>query len=374
MREPLTENRIPYVLDCYMKKKVVVAMSGGVDSSCAAAILLAQGYDVIGMTLKLWSAKDCGKTKDKSCCSLNDAEDARKVAGKLGIPFYVMDCHKEFSEKVIDYFCDEYLNARTPNPCIVCNNEIKFGFLFDKARALGGDYVATGHYAKVEYDKSNNRFLLKRSVDKNKDQSYVLFGLTQDKLSRILFPMGEYTKDRVRQTAKWFELSVADKKESQEICFVDQDKYGEFLKERLGDKIKPGKIVNKDGKVLGSHKGVCFYTIGQRKGMGIADKHPLYVVEIDKKENKIIVGTAQDLKKKKFKVKDLNWIAGEEPKSPFSAETKIRYNHPAAPAEIELLKNNEAQVEFDQAQQAVTPGQAAVFYKNDTVLGGGWIE
>ena len=357
-----------------MKRKVVVAMSGGVDSSCAAAMLLAQGYDVIGVTLKIWDTKDCGAEKKKSCCSLRDVEDARKVAGKLGIPFYVLDCSAEFDKKVIEYFCLEYLKGRTPNPCVVCNVGIKFGYLLNKAKGLGASYLATGHYAKVEYDQKNNKFLLKRSADPKKDQTYVLYGLTQEVLSQVLFPMGAHTKSSVRETAKWFGLCVADKQDSQEICFVDQNDYGAFLEKKLGGKIKPGKIVDKSGKVLGEHKGICFYTIGQRKGMGVASKHPLYVIQIDAEKNNIVVGTAADLKKKKFVVNNLNWISGGPPKPIFNAEVKIRYNHPGAPAEIRLSEDNSAEVEFETPQQAVTPGQAAVFYKGDVVLGGGWIK
>lgn len=367
----------------FLKKRVVVALSGGVDSSVAAALLLEQGFEVIGMTMRLWPRELCGEDWPKSCCSLRDVEDARSVASKLGIPYYVVDFEKEFGERVINYFCEEYLNGRTPNPCIVCNEKIKFDTLMEKARVLEADYVATGHYAKLEREsvslpkgeEEKGRFVIKEAEDKTKDQSYVLFGLTQRQLGKTLLPLGGFTKEAVRSKAEALGLKVHDKPDSQEICFVRGENYGEFIKSKLGERIKKGKITDKDGNILGEHEGICFYTIGQRKGLGISSAEPLYVIDIDAKTDTVVVGTEADTKGTSLIAKGLNWLSIKNAdEAPDLVEAKIRYNHPKAKARVEVVSDDEVLVTFDEPQFAITPGQAVVFYEGDVVLGGGWIK
>ncbi len=353
------------------RKRVVVAMSGGVDSSVAAALLLKQGYEVIGITLKLWPKTLCGQKQPRSCCSLQDIEDARSVAQKLKIPFYVLNIEKEFEKQVIDYFCRDYASGRTPNPCIICNHKIKFGTLLKKALELGADYVATGHYAKVVFDKKVKRFVIKEGKDKTKNQSYVLFGLDQNQLSHCLLPVGSYLKKEVREMALKFQLKPHQKPDSQEICFILSNDYHKFLKDRLNGRIKPGNIIDKTGRILRAHNGVCFYTIGQRKGLG-AFGQPMYVTNINAKDNTITVGVEKDLKKKEFLVDNLNWLI--KPAANLKIKAKIRYNHPKSDALVKLMADNSAKVIFSKPQSSITPGQAAVFYKNDIVIGGGWIK
>lgn len=364
------------------KKRIAVAMSGGVDSSVAAALLCKAGYDVVGVSMKLWPKDFCGKQKSKSCCSTRDLADARFVAGQLGIPFYAFDMSKGFQKEVIDYFCKEYISGRTPNPCIVCNNKIKFDSLLEKVKELGIDYIATGHYANTGYSKKSQRFLLKRGLDKSKDQSYVLFGLRQDQLKSIIFPLGKYLKSEVRNISKKFALKVAQKPESQEICFIWDNNYPEFLKSYFGVKPLPGKIITKSGKILGNHPGIIFYTIGQRRGLGLGgSKNPLYVTGIDVKNNNLIVGSKEDLKSKILFADNINWINypnvganGYSPlHSPLKVKAKIRYNHPMADVVVYSESKNSVKVVFEQPQSAITPGQAVVFYKGEEVLGGGWI-
>jgi len=293
------------------KKRVVVAMSGGVDSSAAAVILQKQGYDCIGVSMKLWQKEFCGRHKPKSCCSTQDLNDARSVAAKLGMPFYALDLSAEFKKEVMDYFCKEYLSGRTPNPCIICNNKIKFGALLKKARELDAEFIATGHYAKIAYSKTKKQFTLKRAKDKSKDQSYVLFGLTQAQLKHVIFPVGGYLKSEVRQICKKANLKTAQKPESQDICFVWDNNYSEFLKSEYGIKSVPGQIVTADGKILGQHPGTIFFTVGQRRGLGLGGaKEPLYVLEIDAKNNRIVVGTKEELNKKVLFADNVNWING----------------------------------------------------------------
>lgn len=343
------------------------------DSSAAAALLKEQGYDVIGITMQLWPKSECGAHSDKACCSLEGIRDARYVAQKLGIPFYVVDFHKEFKKSVIDYFVDQYTKGFTPNPCIACNEMIKFGALMDKAQKLGAELIATGHYAVSYYDEAKKRFCLKEGADKSKDQSYVLFNLSQEQLSRARFPVGGFTKDRIRKLAKDFKFDmVFDKKDSQEICFVDED-YNRYLTKKAKIKVMPGQILDKDGKVLGRHKGTPFYTIGQRRGLGIAHKEPLYVIKINVVTNEIIVGTKKDVFKKELTAGNLNWIMFEKPPRIFKAQAKIRYKHKKAAAKITMLDTGEAKVVFDEPQEAPTPGQAVVFYDKEMVTGGGWI-
>ncbi|MEI8176366.1 MAG: tRNA 2-thiouridine(34) synthase MnmA [Candidatus Omnitrophota bacterium] len=357
-----------------MKKRIVVAMSGGVDSSVAAALLKDEGYEVIGITMQLWPKEECGQSRDKSCCSLEGIRDARYVAQKLAIPFYVVDFHEEFKEHVIDYFVGSYLNGVTPNPCIVCNEKVKFGALMQKARELGADLIATGHYAVSYYDEDSGRFLLKAGSDAAKDQSYVLFNLSQEQLSRALFPLGSFTKDRIRRMARDLGLElVHDKRDSQEICFVEDD-YAKYLTKKANVTMESGPIVDKKGTVLGEHKGTPRYTIGQRHGLGIAHKEPLYVLEIDRARNAIVVGPKKDVFKRSLTAVRVSWIAFAEPKREFRAEAKIRYKHRKAPAQIIMTGVDTAEVLFDEPQDAPTPGQAVVFYDGDIVLGGGWIE
>ncbi|MDE1890194.1 MAG: tRNA 2-thiouridine(34) synthase MnmA [Planctomycetota bacterium] len=354
-----------------MKTKVVIAMSGGVDSSVAAYFLVEQGYEVIGLFMRLGIDKLDTITKTKVCCSLEDANDARSVAEQLDIQFHVLN-FKDAFDRIIDAFCTEYLNGRTPNPCILCNQELKFGKLLDFARMLNADFIATGHYAKVE--KIANRYLLKKGVDTLKDQSYVLFSLSQDQLSRTLFPLGTVTKERVRQVARDLNLKTKDKPESQDICFVLDNNYHTLLYERFGNRITPGVIKDTQGNILGRHPGSPFFTIGQRKGLGIALGTPRYVVDINPQENIVMIGTDEELMEDKLVASSLNWISIDGLQSPLEVQAKIRYNHVPAPAVVYPHGVDKVRVVFKEPQRAITPGQAVVFYHNDTVVGGGWIE
>lgn len=352
------------------KKRVVVAMSGGVDSSVAAALLKDEGYDVIGITMQIWPKS---KRKDTSCCSLQAIEDARRVANRLGIPHYVVNLRKIFHEKVIDNFIQEYKKGKTPNPCIRCNKFVKFDALLHKTRELDADFISTGHYAMVEYDKKIKMWLLKRGVDVTKDQSYVLYPLLQGQLKHILLPLGNFTKSEVREIARKKGLLVADKKDSQEICFVPNDDYHRFLKTQIDTYIKPGLILDIQEKVIGEHKGLAFYTIGQRRGLGISAGRPLYVVDIDTKNNTIIVGPDEILYKDELIVEKVNFISIKKLSKSIRANVKIRYKHEASPAVIFSLGNRKVKVKFAHPQRAITPGQSAVFYDGDVVIGGGII-
>jgi tRNA-specific 2-thiouridylase len=357
------------------KKRVVVAMSGGVDSSVTAAILKNQGYEVIGVTMNLWSfenSKTC--LSERSCCGLIAMVDANQVAIKLGISHYVADFREIFKRTVIDNFCSEYVNGRTPNPCIRCNQYIKFGVLLEQAKKLEADFIATGHYARILYDNRKDRFLLKKGIDSKKDQSYALYTMTQEQLSKTLMPLGDLTKEKVREIAKELSLPVAEKFESQEICFIPDNEYPRFLKKLIPGIEKPGPIINKKGEILGQHKGIIHYTIGQRKGLGISVGKPLYVVHIDRENNIIVVGNKEEVYSKEFTVTDINWIAWDKIEEPFKAKVKIRYIHKESEAVITPLNYNQAHVRFLKPQRAITPGQSAVFYYDDTVLGGGIID
>jgi tRNA-uridine 2-sulfurtransferase len=356
------------------KKKVMLGMSGGVDSSVAAAILLEKGYEVIGVTLKLWQDDNEDKEQvEGGCCSLSAVDDARRVAQTLGIPYYVLNFKDLFKSKVIDDFVDEYLKGRTPNPCIVCNRYIKFEAMLDKAMSMGIDYIATGHYAKIEYDDISRRYMLKKSVTDLKDQTYALYTLTQKQLARVLMPIGDYPKDKVREMAREMGLKVANKPDSQEICFVDDNDYGRFIRENTDKKIPEGYFIDTNGKVLGRHKGIIHYTIGQRKGLGIALGRPVFVVGIDIKNNNVILGEGDDVFSKELTAYDTNFITIDNLTEPINVKAKIRYSAKEADAKIYPLEDGRVKVVFDTPQRAVTPGQAVVFYDRDFVIGGGTI-
>lgn len=423
-----------------MKKRVVVAMSGGVDSSVAAYLLKEQGFEVIGLFMSLGTCLEKMAPKRKACCSVYDAQDARKVADLLDIKFSILDFKTEF-EQIINYFCSEYDAGRTPNPCIRCNQYLKFGKLMEYADKLDADFIATGHYARIVHQQfpsldgrgkgrvcsifsetpspyplpskgegfsvinEHSRYLLKKGLDKTKDQSYVLFPLTQQQLSRILFPLGELTKSEVRQLARKIDLPVKDKAESQEICFVPGNDYRILIKERLPNRLKEGNVKDINGRILGQHQGYQLFTIGQRHGLGIALGKPAYVTQIIPETNTVILGSKEDGYKTTFLVDEVNWISlfddvikptktlvnssssdsprrgrGSDPddvlqtRLGWEAEVKIRYLHKQAKAKIGILDNNQVEVNFYEPQWAITPGQAAVFYQDETVLGGGWIK
>lgn len=352
------------------KQRVICGMSGGVDSSATAALLLEQGYEVVGITLKLWP-QDCVNRAEDKCCGPQAVTDARSVCHKLGIPYYLIDEAAEFQKHVIQYFADEYKAGRTPNPCVMCNQNLKFGRLIDRANQLGAEFIATGHFARL--DRGNGRVLLKRGRDLRKDQSYFLFSLRQDQLARALFPLGEKTKSDTREVARHCQLKTADKEESMEICFVPDNDYGGFLQQANLVQKTRGEIVDVHGGLLGHHDGIAFYTIGQRKGLGISAAKPLYVVELDAENNRVVVGDDSLLDRAEFTVQNCNWIPWENPPPSFKGIAKIRYNHPGTPATVTPLEQGRAKVQLDTPQRAVTPGQAAVFYQEDLVVGGGWI-
>jgi len=357
-------------------KRVAVAMSGGVDSSLTARLLLEEGYDVIGVTMGIRSAQQSERPHMHPSCrrSVAGVEDARRVAERLGIPFHVINLERDFNREVVDYFCREYLQGRTPNPCIVCNKQLKFGRLLEGAESLGAESIATGHYARVEYDENRQRYLLRKGADAKKDQSYALFSLSQEQLSRVQFPLGHLRKDRVREIARHLGVEVSDKPESQEICFTWGRDYRCFLRRRLGRRIKSGPIVDRQGRVLGTHTGVSAFTIGQRRGLGVSTGYPLYVIDLDWTSNRVIVGSEKETLQDGCVASRVNWIAAKSVTEAQTVEAKIRYNHPGAEAIVDPVAEDRVMVRFKNPQKAVTPGQAVVFYQGDLLLGGGWIE
>lgn len=355
-----------------VRRRVVIGMSGGVDSSAAAGLLLRQGWDVVGITLKLWP-QDCSARAEDKCCGPQAVMDARAVCDRLGIPFYLVDESAGFQEQVIRYFAEEYKAGRTPNPCVMCNERLKFGTLIHRARQLGADHIATGHYARTEIDPASGRTLLRRGRDLRKDQSYFLFSLRQEQLSRVLFPLGEMTKAETREKAREEELRTADKDESMEICFVPDNDYGRFLEQAGLVSRHRGDIVDLQGRVLGHHDGIEFYTIGQRRGLGLSSPRPLYVVALDAATNRVVVGSDADLEQDRLRLERCNWIPFEEPSGPIEVLAKIRYNHPGTPATVRVQPGGMAEVRLHVPQRAITPGQACVLYQDDLVLGGGWI-
>ena len=355
-----------------MSERVVVAMSGGVDSSVCAALLHAQGYDCIGVTMKLWDGPGSTEGQRKTCCTLDDVADARRVAAQLGIPFYVANFKEPFAQRVIDDFISSYEQGYTPNPCARCNRYLKFDALQRRAVQLGADRVATGHYARV-VRTDDGRYHIRRGRDTEKDQSYFLFDLSQEQLAHSVFPLGDYAKDEVRNMAWEFGLRVATKSESQEICFIPDGNYRSFLRPRLdAQTIRHGPIVDTSGKVLGEHQGLPFYTVGQRRGLGIAAAQPLHVVRVETGGNTLVVGTRDEATRGSFVVERLNWMR-RPPEHSLSTTVQIRYRQRPIPATVHPLGTTQAEIMLDEPQFAIAPGQAAVFYQGDTVIGGGWI-
>jgi len=356
-----------------MKPTVLLGMSGGVDSSVSAILLQEQGYDVIGATMKLWQNDeelDC----DSGCCSLSSTYDAKRVCDLLGIPHYVFNFTDEFKKHVIDDFVNTYKKGKTPNPCIECNRYLKFEIMYKKAQELGIEYIATGHYAKTEYSEKYNKHVLKQSLALKKDQTYALYNIPKEIVGKVLFPLGNFTdKSEVRQIAEDHNLLIAQKPDSQEICFIPDNDYVKFLKENMSDEIKIGNIIDKRGKILAKHKGIINYTIGQRKGLGLSKATPLYVVKLDMENNNVIVGKEDEIYSSELGVEDINYILLDTVNEPINITAKIRYSAKAENAILYPLTNNTATVVFENKQRAVTPGQSIVFYIDDCVLGGGKI-
>jgi tRNA-specific 2-thiouridylase len=357
--------------------RIVVAMSGGVDSSVAAALLAEQGHDVIGLSMQLYDQSE-GQTSFGSCCSLDDLHDARRVAAAIDIPHYILNFERQFDDQVVANFVREYVSGRTPLPCARCNSDLKFATLADRAAGFGADAVATGHYARVERDEETGRYLLRRGVDGSKDQAYFLFSLTQDQLSRAMFPIGDRPKDAVRAYARQRQLPVADKPDSQEICFIPDHDYAAFVTKRSPGHVQAGPIVDVEGHVLGGHDGIHRFTIGQRKGLGLSSSSngptaPLYVLALKPADRQVVVGPKAALEKTTLTASGVNWIL-DPPTTPRRVTAQIRHRHQPAPATVQTFGESGAQLIFDTPQIAITPGQAVVFYDDDVVVGGGWID
>lgn len=354
------------------RKRVVVAMSGGVDSSVAAALLVEQGYDVIGMMMRLWSEPGMGDAAPANrCCTPDQMADARQIAGILNIPFYVVDVQDYFRQTIVQFFIDEHDNGRTPNPCIECNRQIRFTYLLERALALDADYLATGHYAQIRHTPTGYQLL--KGHDENKDQSYVLHVLNQEKLSQVLFPIGGYSKPEVRQLAQKFGLPVASKSESQDLCFLGDGDYRRFLQEYSQKTSQPGPILDSSGRELGQHNGLSFYTIGQRKGLGISAREPLFVLSKNAAQNALIVGSKSELGQQALLARNVNWLSGQPPTDPIAAQIKIRYKAKGVEGVVINLGNGRSQVTFDEPVFGITAGQGVIFYDGNICLGGGII-
>ena len=351
--------------------RVAIAMSGGVDSSVAAALLKDKGHEVVGLHMKLYRGPE-NEIRNKSCCSIDETLDARLTCHKLGIPFYALDFQKEFRETVINYFIEDYSNGFTPNPCVMCNKIIKSSLLLKKASELDCEHLATGHYARISLNPATGVKQLSRPQDLRKDQTYFLHGISPEELPRLIFPLSELTKSQVRKIASKLKLSAANKPDSQEVCFVPKD-YRKFLNNEMSDLPLPGKFTNINGEILGEHKGLPFYTIGQRRGLGLSDSTPYYVVKFDKEKNYIVLGKEEDLYSKTIYVSDVNWVSIDTPITPLIASVKLRFAHNGVVANLVPEPGNKVRLELENPAKAVTPGQAAVFYQDDIVLGGGRI-